>query len=442
MTEHLSTRHSMTKSRLLALAVLLTTCGILCPWQALVAEEPPAKYMGTGSCSSSNCHGSVNALTGSNVLQNEYHTWLKLDKHSKAYSVLLNDDSKKIASHLGIPHAEKEPLCLKCHATYTPNLEQQGPKFQIEDGVTCESCHNPSEKWLKSHTVAKSTHAENVANGLADLTPLDKRATLCLSCHFGNDEKTVNHKLYGAGHPRLAFELDTFGVLQPKHWVVDEDYKRRKSPYVPVVTWLVGQTAQAIATLEALESPKRSKNGWLPELSLFDCYSCHHSLTEDQWKQREYGGKPGELNLNLPSLYILREAVTALDPSVGDALRTGLATLHSGYKTEGEGNTVTPLKKLLSNKVMPLAVAAQGDTKYCRNLLKHLSRFAAHTGSLKYEVAEQVGMGIQALLASSPELATSYKSDLDGIFKALQSSESFNAANFTTAAAALAKKLN
>ncbi len=441
MTEHLSTRLNMTNVRLLALAVVLASYCVLSSRQQLLADEPPAKFMGTGSCSSSNCHGSANALTGSNVLQNEYHTWLKLDKHSKAYSVLLNEDSKKIASHLGIPQAEKEPLCLKCHATYTPHLEQQGPKYQIEDGVSCESCHNPSEKWLKSHSVAKTTHADNVANGLADLTPLDKRASLCLSCHFGTDEKTVNHKLYGAGHPRLAFELDTFGVLQPKHWVVDEDYQRRKSPYVPVVTWLVGQTAQAIATLEALESPKRSKNGWLPELSLFDCYSCHHSLTDDQWKQRDYGGKPGELNLNLPSLYILREAVTALNPSVGEALRNGLSALHSGYKTEGGGNTVTPLKKLLSNKVMPLAVAARGDAQYCRTLLKHLARFAAQTGALKYEVAEQVGMGIQALLASSPELAAAYKNDLDLIFKALLSSESFSASSFTVAAGALAKKL-
>jgi hypothetical protein len=431
----------MTNLRPLAFVVLIIAWNIIVPWRELFAEEPPAKFMGTGSCSSSNCHGSANPLTGSNVLQNEYHTWLKLDKHSKAYSVLLNEDSKKIASHLGIAQAENEPLCLKCHATYTPSLEQRGPKYQLEDGVSCESCHNPSEKWLKSHSVAKTTHAENVANGLADLTPLDKRANLCLSCHFGNDEKTVNHRLYGAGHPRLAFELDTFGVLQPKHWVVDEDYERRKSPYVPVVTWLVGQTAQAIATLEALESPKRSKNGWLPELSLFDCYSCHHSLTEDQWKQREYGGRPGELNLNLPSLYILREAVTALDPKVGESLRNGLAALHSGYKTEGGGNTITPLKKLLSNKVMPLAVAAKGDTRYCRSLLTNLARFAAQSTSLKYEVAEQVGMGIQALLASSPELASSYKSDLDRIFKALQSSESFNASIFTDAARALAKKL-
>jgi len=32
----------------------------------------------------------------------------------------------------------------------------------------------------------------------------------------------------GAGHSRLAFELDTFTILQPAHFRVDEDYIERK----------------------------------------------------------------------------------------------------------------------------------------------------------------------------------------------------------------------
>jgi hypothetical protein len=408
-------------------------------WTSLASEAEPnhPKYMGTGSCSSSNCHGSVNALTSSQVLQNEYHTWLKLDKHSKAYAALLNEDSQKIASHLGIAQAEKEPLCLKCHSTYVPSLEEQGPKYQLEDGVSCESCHNASEQWLKSHSVAGTTHEQNLENGLANIAPLDKRATMCLSCHFGNEDKTVNHNLYGAGHPRLSFELDTFGVLQPKHWVVDEDYRKRKADYVPVITWLVGQTTQAVETLAAIESPKRSKNGWYPELSLFDCYSCHHSLTEEQWKKRTYGGQPGELHLNLPSLMVLREAVTALNPTLGSEFRSALNTLHSSYKNDGGRTAATTVKQLLVQKVMPLAVAAKGDAVYCRTLLRQLSSFASSNRSLKYEMAEQVGMGMQALLASAPELGTRYKSDLDAVFATLKSAKSFGPEAFSEAAGRL-----
>ncbi len=223
--------------------------------------------------------------------------------------MLLNEDSQKIAKHLGIQQPEQEPLCLRCHATYVPDIESRGPKYSLEDGVSCESCHGAAEKWLPTHSVAGATHEQNIENQLANIAPLDKRAKMCLSCHYGTDEKTVNHNLYGAGHPRLSFELDTFGVLQPKHWVVDDDYRKRKSEYVPVVTWLVGQTVQAHESLIAIDSPKRSRNGWYPELSLFDCNSCHHNLTDEQWKVRSYAaGQPGELRLNLPSLMVLREA--------------------------------------------------------------------------------------------------------------------------------------
>lgn len=452
MTEHLST----ICGRLVALlridawpSASMSLAGSLILFSTTSSADPSAhttaKFMGTGSCSSSNCHGGVNPLSGSTVLQNEYHTWQKLDRHAQAYSVLLNDDSKKIANHLGIERPEAEPLCLKCHATYVPSVEQQGPKYQVEDGVSCESCHNPSEHWLKSHSTKGATHEENVKNGLAELVPLEKRATLCLSCHFGTEDKTVNHRLYGAGHPRLAFELDTFGVLQPKHWVIDEDYRTRKADYVPVAAWLVGQTTHAIATLEALESPTRSKHGLMPELSLFDCYSCHHSLTEDQWKQRDYSGKPGELTLNLPSLYILREALPALDSDLADELKDKLSELHNfstSPSTGGDIRSVTsPLKALLHEKILPLALAAQSDATYCKKLLKQLATFGAHSGALKYEVAEQVGMGMQALLASSPDLATKHKGHLDVVFAALKSSEAFNTASFTEGCKKLASSL-
>jgi hypothetical protein len=51
------------------------------------------------------------------------------------------------------------------------------------------------------------------------------RAKLCLSCHFGTEDKFATHRIMGAGHPRISFELDTFTEIQPAHFRVDEDYK-------------------------------------------------------------------------------------------------------------------------------------------------------------------------------------------------------------------------
>jgi hypothetical protein len=274
---------------------------------------------------------------------------------------------------------------------------------------------------------------------MRDLVGYDKRAKLCLSCHYGTDEKTVNHDLYGAGHPRLSFELDTFGVLQPKHWVIDDDYKKRKSDYSPLNAWYLGQVTQAEEILAALDSPKRSKNGAFPELSLFDCYSCHHSLTEDQWKHRTYGGRPGQLNLNLPALVMLREATIALDPKTGEELKARVNDLHTNYKNDGGRSSIPALKRLITGKVAPLASRLSDDQGAAKRVLRQLSSFAASTPWPKYEVAEQITMGIQAVLATVPALGEQYKPELDDVFGTLKSSEAFQPEKFTAAAAKLTR---
>lgn len=415
---------------------LFTAAAIVAVQTAPSSATPTV--MGPGSCSSSNCHGNIKPLNSSNVLQNEYITWSKHDRHSKAFLNLQNSDSKKIAQNLGIGDPTKEPLCLKCHATYPNQDMPKSERFRLEDGVSCEACHGAAEGYLKSHAVTGTSHAENVAHGLTDLSNIDTRSTLCLSCHFGSEEKTVNHELYGAGHPRLTFELDTFGLLQPKHWVVDKDYERRKGPYIPMRAWLTGQVHHAKAALEALQSPTRSKNGSVPELSLFDCFSCHHSLTEEQWKKRSYGGKPGKLKLNLPALVILKEVTTALNKPLGDELTTQLMAVHDSYLKDGAPEDISALDALVTTKVRELVEHTSTDLPTTTRVLASLTKYAANNPWPTFELAEQLGMGMQATIATSPELAKLYGVELKEVFGALRSAKAFKAEAFTAAA----KKLN
>jgi hypothetical protein len=251
----------------------------------------------------------------------------------------------------------------------------------------------------------------------------------------------VNHNLYGAGHPRLSFELDTFGVLQPKHWVVDEDYEKRKGPYHPLTAWMTGQLHHAESTIEALKSPTRSKNGMFPELSLFDCFSCHHSLTEDQWKKRSYNGAPGQLKLNLPSLIVLREATSGLNKDVSDELSAHIATLHTTYKNDGAPEAIDALNSILTTKVQPLVDKLASDPVTATHVLKALANFAANHPWPTYELAEQLGMGMQAAIASSPELAKLYGVEIKELFGTLKSSKAFTAEKFTTAAKKLQRSV-
>lgn len=406
------------------------------------AQDNRHKFVGTGSCSSSNCHGGVQPRKSSDVLQNEYGTWIRHDKHSKAYTALLTEDANRMTMLLGMKPAAEEPLCLKCHATYVEDAERKGDKYQLEDGVSCESCHGAAEGWLESHAQTGTTHSDNLEKGLADTVSLEPRAKLCLSCHYGDEEKSVTHDLYGVGHPRLRFELDTFGILQPKHWVIDEDYIERKGPYMPLKAWLIGQVAQAKQALAALASPSRSKRGSLPELSLFDCYSCHHSLTEEQWKHRTYGGAPGQLKLNLPSLVIIKEAISTLDAATSKELGELVAALHAGFK-EGEiSDEVDELSELLDDTVAPIARSITGDDETCLSVLRSLSAFAAKAEWPTYEVAEQIGMGIQATMASSQSLSKRFENELRELFEALATPKAFTTERFMISARKLHKAVN
>ena len=314
----------------------------------------------------------------------------------------------------------------------------RGDKFDPEDGVSCESCHGAAERWLESHAVLETTHQQNLDNGLADTVSLSNRANLCLSCHFGDNSKSVTHDLYGAGHPRLTFELDTYGALEPRHWLLDQDYTSRKASYVPLAAWLAGQTRNAQSLLERLASPERSKNGLFPELSIFDCYSCHHSLSDEQWKHRTYGGIPGRLHINIAPLLMLQAALGGIEPQVGKDMTPLVTTLHHDYQQTGAPEAIAALRELTSERISRVAAELRVTPEVCEAVFKSLARSGATVESPKFEIAEQIAMGLQAALASSPPLAKKHERALQKVFGTLSSSKSFEPARFTKATTELA----
>src|SRR5262249_35640911 len=123
------------------------------------AAQPAGVPQGVGSCAATACHGSVRpadpVLFPSHVLRDEYTIWLTRDDHARAYQVLLSSRSQKIAEKLaggkGVVPAHEDARCLACHAT--PGAERAAlPQVVREDGIGCESCHGPAERWLGPHT--------------------------------------------------------------------------------------------------------------------------------------------------------------------------------------------------------------------------------------------------------------------------------------------------
>jgi hypothetical protein len=119
------------------------------------------------------------------------------------------------------------------------------------------------------------------------------RAGRCLDCHLGaaNPNQFVTHQMMAAGHPRIAFELDLFTVLQ-KHYDIDADYAARHKE-VPggVKTWAIGQALalDRALTLYGVKNPP----GAFPEFVFYDCQACHRTVSQDPKAKFTVEANPG-----------------------------------------------------------------------------------------------------------------------------------------------------
>jgi len=317
--------------------MLSSLTGGLALWAIVVARATPpplpdqslTPHVGATSCAGSSCHGITatwQRLKDSSVKQTEHIVWRREDAHARAYDTLLSERSQRIAQNLGLDTAHTADQCLDCHADNPPRTE---PSFVRSQGVGCEACHGGAREWLSSH-VTTNSHAANLAAGLYPTEAPLERARLCLSCHLGNADKTVDHRLLGAGHPRLSFELDTFTTIQPAHYVVDADYLQRKGGVSPARTWAVGQAIAATLRLQTLAHPERGRDGLYPELSLYDCHACHHPQEALRFESREsVPSAPGRPRIDDAHILMLRAVATQVAPEQARQLAAGQRALHA-----------------------------------------------------------------------------------------------------------------
>ena len=287
-----------------------------------------AKHLGVQSCAGNNCHGAVTRLPNSHVPQDEYFIWSQKDKHAQAYKVLLTERSKRIAANLGLADAAKAPLCLECHADNVPP-ERRGPQFLLADGVGCESCHGGAETWLGRH-LSGYDHKADIDAGMYPTDDPEKRALKCMSCHIGDQQRFATHRLMGAGHPPTPFELDTYTAIEPAHFVVDDNYIARKGRPNDMAIWAVGQAVAVKMRMDLILDPGNAPKGFNLELSLFDCQSCHHSMSELQWRSRaSIGLPPGHIKFSDANTAMLAIAAGPVNGDAGKTLTQHMVALQA-----------------------------------------------------------------------------------------------------------------
>ncbi len=401
------------------------------------------KHLGVATCANSVCHGKRGGASSTNVLQNEFVTWSQEDSHSKAYSTLFNEKSKSIAKKLNLKSAHSAKICLDCHADNAP-VSMRGPKFQISDGVGCESCHGGSERWIKSHTISNRTHDANLQEGMFPTETGVDRAKLCLSCHLGTKNKLASHFIMGAGHPRLSFELETFTVNQPEHYQVDADYLERKGQFKGFSIWLVGQFEMAKSYTNLFQHYLEVENGFIPELSFFDCHSCHHPMEPVQWQPSRFNGSlpPGVLRPNQSYYSLLTDLLAVYAPERLAVLRAMIEkTEHAATKNRIELiEAVSNLNKTIAS-IQGNVVIDPSDKSKITELRSVIAKNASEGAYRDYAVAEQAFLAIESLtyeIGDQGKVST----ELDKLYESLESEHDFNQREFIRMSKELIGKVN
>jgi hypothetical protein len=407
---------------LLALALLALAFWLFRPARpaSQVAAAPTAAALGpalqgpiagNGSCAGRSCHGGIDPAQepGARLLMNEHTTWVRDDPHAGAYASLLNEQSKVIVNRLGIGAAHESARCLSCHAA--PEIAAAPQEFPDAEfvkreralGVGCESCHGNARQWIDPHVGAawkQTSLDEKQKLGMADVADGAALAQRCAGCHVGAPPtaeapvaRDVNHDLIAAGHPRLTFEFSAYFANLPAHW--------KRTNFPEVQRWATGQLVAADAALKLLQYRAQDVEGkhdprvW-PEFAEYDCFGCHHDLTNASWRQKREP-RPGRRRdaLTWGSWYfpmprrIAGKELAGL-AALADLMETPLPT-HAAVRAR-----VVPA--LLDLQNLKNAVAGwDNSTKSAREKRDSLIATRPQEQELSWDVAEQTYLSLCAL---------------------------------------------
>lgn len=405
-----------------------------------VVAPPPGEgfYVGSASCGTPLCHGSVRPRDVYEIRQNEYQVWRTEDPHFRVYEVLSNAQSRVIGRNLGLDGRPREsPECLSCHA-FTPPPEKVSGDLPIENGIPCEGCHGPAGGWIGSHDEEEWTHADSVEHGMVDLRDPSVRAGRCLDCHLGAEGQDVGHRLLAAGHPLLEFELDNFDA-EISHW-------RNRPDVDGARAWAVGQVVALHTEMELIG--RKAESGAWPELAFMSCSDCHHSLAEERWRlQDTLAPVTGYPRWSPVRWATLRHVVDTFAPNESEALADALDRV--GRTVGRLGTPATDAVRAarrteeITERVIPAVEQARWSEKQILEILARIGADERWLIRADYASARQVAYAVNALASTlvaedSTLLRTRLPDAAEALYQAVRDPYHFDRERFADALGRLA----
>ena len=413
--------------------------------------DSAARFEGVASCAGSTCHGRAEG-NGAVVRQDEIATWQEPSSvagaHSRAFAVLAGPRGKAIAASLGLGAATSAPACLGCHATYEPQAAK-GARFQLSDGVGCESCHGASSGWLAVHYAKPATHASNVRAGLTPLRDPQVRAKVCLDCHYGSTAtgQFVTHAMMAAGHPRVSFELDLFSALQ-QHHDEDADYAARKGGRTDNVRlWAVGQAEAVARATDLFARPGFGTDGVFPQYYFYDCHSCHRAINDGPQRRLTFETNPGRpipfgmAPFNDENVIMLSAVARAFAPGRATQFDAASRAFHAAMG-EGRAEAVAAAHRLRGEAAaLSDALAARGYSGGdAFTVVQAIADRTLTPRFTDYAGSAQAVMAVDTLLNAmvrdgriTTGAAAGIRASVNRAYGAVRSPESYNPATFRAA---------
>lgn len=397
---------------------------------ALSAESMHAesRNLGSQSCSSTSCHGDPDRTS---LLASAAQFYFDRDPHTQAGLVLYDELSSQMTRRLGLGAAPWEvKVCQDCHApgAHVARNSRASLSRKIAEGVGCEACHGAAQDWLAVHHTRgwKNPAVWNVerkaAAGYIETKQFATRAKLCADCHVGNASQQVTHDLIAAGHPRLTYEFTAYHDALPAHWNRRADQQRlsqgRPAGDFQAQAWTIGQLMNAERQVDQLLAGLESSTSPHIDLAHYDCFACHHDLSEPSWRQHRASTTlaPGQAAWGSWTLSLLPDFADDVDFLDGESLQDPtrqLQQLMQNYSNDRE--TLTRHARQLQQNLRSAAmVVSQGDVVERESLF---SAFVARVESAElpnmgWDARVQLYLGLAALHSVNTKVAARHRSQL------------------------------
>ncbi len=137
----------------------------------VLPDGSPHKFIGVAKCKM--CHKKEKKGL-------QYEIWAE-SAHSNAYDVLATPEAKELGEKYDVVDPQKDVKGLRCHVTgYDAPPERKGIRYDITNGVGCESCHGAGGAYYKSRVMKGISNGTVEPQSVGLIIPNENT---CRECH-------------------------------------------------------------------------------------------------------------------------------------------------------------------------------------------------------------------------------------------------------------------